>query len=238
MEAIVLAGGLGTRLRSVVDDRPKAMAQVAGRPFLAHLLDQLAAFGFDSAVLAVGYRAEQIRAYFGASYRRLALRYSVEDTPLGTGGAIVRAMAGVTAPEVFVVNGDTFVDLDYRAMWSAHEADPTAMTVAVHAVPDAGRYGALDLDGQRIRGFLEKGRSGPGWINAGVYLLSRGLLDPQAVPTRFSFESDFLVPRVRELRPLTFRTDGVFIDIGIPEDYARAQTLLAEASRGAGGPAS
>lgn len=238
MEAIVLAGGLGTRLRSVVDDRPKAMAQVAGRPFLAYLLDQLAASGFDSAVLAVGYRSKQILDYFGARHRHLALRYSVEDEPLGTGGAIVRAMAGVEAPAIFVVNGDTFVDLDYRAMWSAHEAESSAMTVAVHAVPDAGRYGALDLDGQRIHGFLEKGRSGPGWINAGVYLIARGLLDPQAVPTRFSFESDFLVPRVRELRPLAFQTNGVFIDIGVPEDYARAQTLMAEASRGAGGTTS
>lgn len=236
MEAIVLAGGLGTRLRSVVDDRPKAMADVGGRPFLAYLLDQLASTGFEAAVLAVGYLSNQISEHFGDEHRRLALRYSVEAEPLGTGGAIVLAMDATTTSDVFVINGDTFVELDYRAMLAAHRNAASAITVAVHAVPDAGRYGALDLEGSRIRGFLEKGRTGPGWINAGVYLVSRALLDPRALPMRFSFESDFIVPRVRALRPLAFRTDGMFIDIGIPEDYARAQVLMPTANRRSGEP--
>jgi len=238
MEAIVLAGGLGTRLRSVVDDRPKGMAEVAGRPFLAHVLDQLASSGFVSVVLAVGYRASQIREHFGARYRSIGLRYSVESEPLGTGGAIVMAMGSTKSSEVFVVNGDTFVEVDFRAMRSAHLAAHAAITIAVHAVADAGRYGGLAIDEHRIHGFLEKGRSGPGWINAGVYLMSRGLLDPRALPTRFSFESDFLVPRTHALRPLAFRTSGIFIDIGIPDDYAKAQTLLTVSGRGADGQVS
>jgi len=227
MEAIVLAGGLGTRLRSVVADRPKAMAEVGGQPFLAHVLDQLAASGFETAILAVGYRAEQIRAHFGVCHRQLQLRYSAEDEPLGTGGAIVAALRNATSNDVFVVNGDTFVDVDHQAMEAAHRDGRSAVTIAVHAVADVERYGALDLDGSRIRGFLEKGRRGAGWINAGVYVLARSLLERRALPARFSFESDFLVPRVRELCPLAFITEGMFIDIGVPEDYARAQTLLA-----------
>jgi D-glycero-alpha-D-manno-heptose 1-phosphate guanylyltransferase len=227
MEAIILAGGLGTRLRSVVADLPKAMAPVNGRPFLAYLLDALIAAGFDSAILAVGYKSEQIRTHFGERYRSLPLRYSVETEPLGTGGAIKLAMEQVDTTTVFVLNGDTYVELDYQAMLAAHNEAKAALTVAVHAVPDASRYGALDIVDGRIHGFLEKGCAGPGSINAGVYVLSRDLLTPYNLPRAFSFETDFLVPRVREIRPLAFRTQGIFIDIGVPEDYVRARDVLA-----------
>jgi len=227
MEAIILAGGLGTRLRSVVADLPKAMAPVAGRPFLEHLLDFLVDAGFASAVLAVGYRADAIRDHFGDRYRGLPLAYSVEGKPLGTGGAIRLAMNQASSPEVFVVNGDTFVDVDFSAMLAAHRGAHARLTIAVHEVPDAARYGALDITGDRVRGFFEKGRAGSGWINAGVYLLARALLDGEVLPTAFSFESDYLVPNVEALQPLAFPTKGLFIDIGVPEDYARAQSLLA-----------
>jgi len=226
MDVIVLAGGLGTRLRSVVAALPKAMAPVAGRPFLEHLLDLLAHAGFASAVLAVGYRSDAIREYFGDRYHGLPLAYSIEGQPLGTGGAIRLAMNHASSPEVFVVNGDTFVDVDYSAMLAAHQRASATMTIAVHEVPDAARYGALDIAGDRVRGFFEKGRAGPGWINAGVYLLARTQLDDAALPTAFSFESDYLVPNVEALNPLAFRTEGLFIDIGVPEDYARAQSML------------
>jgi len=226
MEAIVLAGGLGTRLRSVVSDLPKSMAPVGGRPFLALLLDALDAGGFERVILAVGYKSDAIREHFGERYRTLQLRYSTELEPLGTGGAIRLALEQATAPEVFVLNGDTYLELDYRAMRAAHLQTAASLTVAVQAVPDASRYGALDMDAGRIRGFLEKGRSGPGLINAGVYLLARTLLDRYALPCVFSFESDVLVPHVREIAPLAFEASGTFIDIGVPEDYARAQSLL------------
>ena len=226
MEAIVLAGGLGTRLRSVVAEVPKAMAPVAGRPFLERLLDLLVDAGFASAVLAVGYRADAIRDHFGDRYRGLPLAYSVEGNPLGTGGAIRLAMNQASSPEVFVVNGDTFVDVDFSAMLAAHRGASARLTIAVHEVPDAARSGALDIAGNRVRGFFEKGRAGPGWINAGVYLLARTQLDDAALPTAFSFESDYLVPNVEALKPLAFPTGGLFIDIGVPEDYARAQSML------------
>ena len=227
MEAIVLAGGLGTRLRSVVADLPKAMAPVAGRPFLEHLLDDLVDAGFASVVLAIGYRAEAIREHFRDRYRGLPLAYSIEGQPLGTGGAIRLAMNRASSPEVFVVNGDTFIEVDYSGMLAAHRRASAALTIAVHEVSDAARYGALVIAGERVQGFFEKGRAGPGWINAGVYLLARTLLDDVALPTAFSFESDYLVPNVADLKPLAFPTEGLFIDIGVPEDYTRAQSLLA-----------
>jgi len=233
MEAIVLAGGLGSRLRSVLPDLPKPMAPVHGRPFLAKVLDELAAAGFRMAILAVGYRNEAIQEHFGESHGALRLGYSVEAEPLGTGGAIRLALEQTAARHVFVLNGDTYLKLDYHAMLAAHRDALATLSMAVRSVPDAGRYGALDIKQGRIQEFLAKGRSGPGLINAGVYLMSRELLDRYTLPAVFSFETDVLMPHVSELMPLAFRTAGTFIDIGVPEDYARARHLLAPA-RGPG----
>jgi D-glycero-alpha-D-manno-heptose 1-phosphate guanylyltransferase len=229
LQAIVLAGGLGTRLRSVVPDLPKPMAPVAGRPFLAWVLDRLVDAGCERAVLAVGYRHEPIRAYFGERYRGMALHYSVEDTPLGTGGAIRLAAEHISSHPVFVLNGDTYLELDYRAMLAVHEQAGAEMSVAVCRVDDVGRYGALELEGGVIHGFLEKGRAGPGVINAGTYLLSADVIARIPAGQSFSFEQQLLFPRVGEIRPTAFLTDGLFIDIGVPEDYARAQRLFAHA---------
>lgn len=227
LQAIVLAGGLGTRLRSVVPDLPKPMAPVAGRPFLAHVLDALVEAGFASAVLAVGYRHEVIRDHFGHAYRGLPLTYSIESRPMGTGGAIRLAAARVSADPVFVLNGDTYLALDYRAMHAAHLAARARLSVAICAVSDVARYGSVEVEAGRIVGFHEKGRSGPGFINAGTYLLA-GELIAQIPPERpHAFEQELLVPEVAALRPLAFPTRGRFIDIGVPEDYARAQALFA-----------
>ena len=228
MEAIVLAGGLGTRLRGVVDDVPKPMAPVQGRPFLAFVLDQLVAAGFKAVIFAAGYRHEAIRSYFGVDYRGLVLRYSVEREPLGTGGAIRLACGQADGRDVVVLNGDTYLELDFRAMLDAHAHAGAKFTMAICHVPDVARYGALELTDGIVQGFLEKGRSGPGWINGGTYVLGptlRARLRPQGA---FSFEHDLLAPEVRSIRPLSFRCSGLFIDIGIPEDYARAQQIFAE----------
>jgi D-glycero-alpha-D-manno-heptose 1-phosphate guanylyltransferase len=227
MEAIVLAGGFGTRLRSVVDDVPKPMAPVGGRPFLAFVLDQLADAGFETAILAVGYRHEAISSHFGDRYRGLALRYSVEDEPLGTGGAIRLACSQSMAGDVLVLNGDTYVELDHRAMLDAHAGQGAELTMAICEVPDVARYGTLELSGTSVLGFREKGLPGAGWINAGAYVVGPALVARFPSQRAFSFEQELLVPQVRSIRPLAFPTTGLFIDIGIPEDYARAQTLLA-----------
>jgi D-glycero-alpha-D-manno-heptose 1-phosphate guanylyltransferase len=227
MQAIVLAGGLGTRLKSVVPDLPKPMAPVAGRPFLAWVLGRLLDAGFESAVLAVGYRHQTIRDHFGADYRGMGLAYSVESTPLGTGGAIRLAADQITALPVFVLNGDTYLELDYRAMLAAHRQSRASLSVAVCGVPDVSRYGALQLEQDRIHAFTEKGRAGPGFINAGVYLVSHEIVESIPAGMPFSFEQQLLMPRVGELRPLAFVTEGCFIDIGIPADLERAQRLFA-----------
>lgn len=229
MQAIVLAGGLGTRLRGVVPELPKPMAPVAGRPFLTYVLDRLVDAGFNRAVLAVGYRFEAIRDHFGDAYRGMALAYSVESEPLGTGGAIRLAANHASGFPLFILNGDTFLELDYAAMLTAHQQESAPLSMAVCRVPDVGRYGALALQGDRVTGFLEKGGSGAGDINAGVYLLSAEVVQQIPADSVFSFEQQLLVPRVSELRPLAFHTAGRFIDIGIPEDFARAQQLFAAA---------
>lgn len=226
MQAIVLAGGLGTRLKSVVPDLPKPMAPVAERPFLAWILDRLVEAGFERAVLAVGYKYEAIRDHFGESYRGLPLYYSVESTPLGTGGAMRLAAGHVTTDPIFILNGDTYLELDFRAMLAAHLQSRVSLSVAVCSVTDVSRYGALDLENGVIRGLMEKGGTGPGWINAGNYLISAELLECIPVGSMFSFEQELLAPQLQTIRPVAFFTDGLFIDIGVPEDYDRAQRLF------------
>jgi NDP-sugar pyrophosphorylase family protein len=207
------------------------MAPVRGRPFLAFILDRLVEAGFEAAVLAVGYRSEAIQTHFGQRYRSLALSYSVEAEPLGTGGAIRLAWPLASAMDVFVVNGDTYLEVDYRAMLDAHQSEQALLSMAVCHVDDAARYGGLEVRAGRVRGFHEKRRSGPGWINAGVYILARQLQPRFPTEGAFSFEQDILVQEVGTLLPVAFITPGLFIDIGIPDDYARAQTLLPAAER-------
>jgi D-glycero-alpha-D-manno-heptose 1-phosphate guanylyltransferase len=226
MEAIVLAGGFGTRLRGVVDNVPKPMAPVQGRPFLAFVLDQLVDGGFRAVVLATGYLHDAIRSHFGDAYRGLALAYSVESEPLGTGGAIRLACDHVREADVFVLNGDTYLELDHRAMLDAHVHSGAQLSLAVCQVPDVARYGALEVSDGIVRGFREKGPSGPGWINGGVYVLDSELRLRFPERAAFSFEQDPLVPQAPSIQPLAFPATGLFIDIGLPEDYARAQQLF------------
>lgn len=169
-----------------------------------------------------------IRQHFGDAYRGLPLTYSVESSPLGTGGAIRLAAPHLSADPVFVLNGDTYLTLDYRAMHAAHLAAGARLSVAVCTVPDVGRYGSVELEADRIVGFREKGPSGPGLINAGTYLIGTELIAQIPAGQPHSFEQDLLMPQVAALRPVAFLTHGRFIDIGVPADYARAQTLFAQ----------
>ena len=222
MQAIILAGGFGTRLRSVVGDVPKPMAPVAGRPFLACLLESLSEQGFKRVVLSVYYQAKHIRACFGDWFAGMQIDYAEEPEPLGTGGAIAFALQKVDQDKpVFVLNGDTFVSLNYRD-W---ETD-AVFSVALCQVPDTARYGRVELINGTVTAFHEKGMPGRGLINAGVYRIQPDLLRRFDLPMVFSFEQDFLYPRVAELKPEGRVTDGYFIDIGVPEDYARAQVEL------------
>ena len=226
MEAIILAGGLGTRLRSRLTDLPKVMAPVAGRPFLSILLDQLRAAGCARVILSVGHLRQTILDAFRDDYQGMPLAYAIEETPLGTGGAIRLALAQVREASALVLNGDTYVNLDFAAMHAQH-APGDAMSMAVTEVPDTARYGGVLVEHGRVSGFVEKGRAGPGWINAGVYVIARAFPWPVALPERFSFETDLLVPFVDRLRPAAYAYTGYFLDIGVPEDLDRAQQELA-----------
>jgi len=226
MEAIVLVGGLGTRLRSVVSDIPKPMAAVHARPFLAFVLDRLVDCGFTDVVLATGYRHEALHGHFGNSYRGLNVAYSIETEPLGTGGAVRLALDHVGPQNVFVMNGDTYLELDFDAMLAAHDSARALVTLAVCHVSDAARYGTIDLRGDIAQHFIEKGPSGPGWINAGTYILGPGIRSFFPSAKAFSFERDVLARDIATIRPLVFRSYGRFIDIGTPGDYARAEYML------------
>ena len=229
MQAIVLAGGLGTRLRGVVPDLPKPLAPVSGRPFLAIVLEQLRSQGFSLAVLSVGFRHELIRQAFGERFGGLAIDYAVEERPLGTGGAIRLAARACSEADVFVLNGDSYTDLDFADMQARHCETHVPLTVCTVEVPDAARYGRVLVRDSRIDGFSEKGTGGPGLINAGIYLMRRNLLETLDLPEVFSLERDILESKLGELRPLAYLTRGRFIDIGVPVDYARAQGMFAAA---------
>ena len=233
MEAIVLAGGLGTRLASRLHGLPKPMAPVAGHPFLEILLNQLRRSGCTRVLLSVGHQHSVIQDHFGASFHGVPLDYVVESVPLGTGGAIRLALAQAREESVLVLNGDTFLDADYAAMLRFHVSEGAEATLAVVHRDDVSRYGSVTIEGQRIVGFEEKGSSSPdqtraGWISAGTYVLSRNLAWPPALLERFSIEFDFFVPEVARLRPAAWKVDGFFLDIGVPEDLDRAQTELAQ----------
>ena len=226
MEAIVLAGGFGTRLAPVIQGMPKVMAPVGNRPFLELLLSRLKQKGMRRVILSVGYMAAMIHERFGEQFDGLELAYAVEDEPLGTGGATLRALTLASSGSVFVLNGDTLVDLDYAAMLSRHIDHGAIASIAVAEVADCTRYGRILVQEDCVVGFAEKGQSGSGQINAGAYVLNRDVFAPYNMPTVFSLEKDFFVPYIKQLHPLAFVTSGYFIDIGIPEDLARAQSEL------------
>jgi len=226
MEAIILAGGFGTRLRQVVPDLPKPMAPVAGRPFLEILLTSLARKGFSRVVLSLGYLSEKVVEHFGDRFAGMELVYEIEDAPLGTGGAIRQALERCSSEHVFVFNGDTYIDVE-AAEIEAHWLAQRAPIIVAREVSDTARYGSLVTANNRVSGFREKGLAGPGLINAGCYLLPKNILDGYPCGAAFSLEADFLAKAVTQQRFDVFVTRGQFIDIGIPEDFARAQTELA-----------
>lgn len=226
MDALILAGGLGTRLAATVPEVPKPMAPVCGRPFLELLLGMLQAKGVRRAVLSLGHRAELIVRHFGARFGEVELVHEVEPQALGTGGAIRRALPRCRGDAALVVNGDTLLDLELDAVQTNWQRHRRPLLVACR-VDDGARYGRVEIDAEdRLVRFTEKGVAGPGWINSGHYVLPTGLLADPALPERFGFEAEYVAPRLAHERWLAFRSEGLFIDIGVPEDYARAQTVL------------
>src|SRR5271157_5189407 len=217
--AAVLAGGFGTRLRPVVAGRPKVLAPVAGRRFLAYLLDQLADAGFQGVVLCTGYCGEQVRDAFGEQWRKLKLHYSQEPEALGTAGALRYALDCFPSNEVVVLNGDSFCDVDLRALVELHRSRRATATIAVREVSDASRYGAVNIDAaDAVSGFVEKGSGGPGLINAGIYVLDRQFIGAIPCGRQVSLERDCF-PQSIGKGLFTHRGGDRFFDIGTPESF-------------------
>ncbi len=225
MEAIILAGGFGTRLRQTVPDVPKPMAPIGGSPFLKILLRSLACKGFERVILSLGFMAESIKGYFGSDFSGMKLDYVIEDQPLGTGGGIRLALECVRSDHVYVFNGDTFLDLEVNELEQKWVATRRPLIVGRYVV-DTTRYGRLLVANGIVTGFAEKDVIGSGLINAGCYVLGSNQLNEYPALKNFSFESDYLVSALQLNKFDLFVTHGKFIDIGVPEDYFRAQTEL------------
>ena len=225
MEAIILAGGLGTRLRKVLPDLPKPMAPIQGRPFLEFILTHLSINGFQHVILSLGYRAEKIRDFFGASFREMKLSYVIENSPLGTGGGMRLAIQKSIENHVYVFNGDTFLDLDFCQVEKFWQSSKIPIVI-VRPVQDSSRYGRITVENGRISGFIEKGVPGPGLMNAGCYILPKGAIDLFVPEQPFSFELDYLVKEAAQGVIGYYVEKGYFIDIGVLEDYRRAEFEL------------
>ena len=223
----ILAGGFGTRLKSVLPDQPKALAAINGRPFLAYQLDQLAAAGVQDVVLCTGYLSEQIRNHFGRAYGPLHLRYSHETAPLGTAGALRLVLPLLASDVILVLNGDSYCDVDLRHFFNWHQCHSATDSMVAVRCPDIARYGCVRMDEQGVvEGFEEKSRSGPGWVNAGIYLIHRSLVAALPEDQPASLERELFPGLVcRGLR--AYCVSGRFLDIGTPESYKAAEEFFA-----------
>ena len=225
MEAILLAGGLGTRLRSVVNDRPKPMALIEGRPFMEYVVHELTKSGIDRIVFAVGYKGSMVEVYFGdGSDFGVQVSYAYEETLLGTAGAIRNAGRLVQGEQVYVLNADTFYQIDYGRLKGLLDEKNLDMALVLRQVPDISRYGEAVLTDGMLTGFNEKSpEERPGTINGGIYLLKKSLIE-EIPEGKVSLENEMIPKWMREGKRLGgFVNEGYFIDIGIPEAYFQFQ---------------
>jgi len=228
MDAIILAGGFGTRLRSVVSDVPKPMALVANKPFLSYLLEYLSKHQISSVVLCTGYKHEVIESYFSSSYKNMDIKYSVEDEPLGTGGAIKKAFELIESDSALILNGDTLFNIELSEFIVHHQLQQSDVSVALKYLTDYDRYGSIVLNENKIIGFEEKKHKDNGLINGGVYIVKKTVLNEGNLPIAFSFEKEILEKKLNKLNVIGYKSTSYFIDIGIPEDYEKAQKEVKE----------
>lgn len=226
-EVIILAGGLGTRLRTAVPDLPKCMAPVAGRPFLSHVIDYFRMQGIQQFIFSLGYKAEVITDYLKEFYPTLQYRCVIEDEPLGTGGAIQLACQAATAENVLVANGDTLFKINYKTLAAFHQQHHAECTIALKPMKNFERYGVVVLDkNESIESFQEKKFYAEGLINGGIYLINREKFIARSLPQKFSFEKDYLEMQAAKGNLFGCVQDSYFIDIGIPGDFQQAQSDL------------
>lgn len=222
-KAVILAGGKGTRLASVVQDKPKPMADIAGLPFLHYMILDLKKKGISEIVLLVGHLKEVIVDYFQTSYHGVKIIYEVELEPRGTGGLIYE-LARKWNEDILLINGDTYFEVDIQSLIASSKNKE--IVLAVRKVARSDRYGALTIENNRIIDFQEKSWIDSGCINGGIYFLPKGCFDTIDLPFSFSLEKDFFEAKKDVLHLKPFYSDGYFIDIGIPKDYNLAQTAI------------
>ncbi len=226
MEAIILAGGLGTRLKKLLPDIPKPMAPVAGKPFLYFIFDWIRKYQVDKIILSVGYKAESISEYFGNSVFDIPVEYVVEKNPLGTGGAVKLASERTEGNDILILNGDTWFPVDISKLSAFHIENDSKFTVALKKMTDFDRYGTVELDNNEILRFNEKRYCSEGLINGGIYIANRFYMDSWKMPEVFSLEKDILEKEAGKsiLKGIVF--DDPFLDIGVPDDYMNAEKVL------------
>ncbi len=226
-QSIILAGGLGTRLRSVVSDLPKFMAPVNGRPFIAYAVDHLEKEGINKFIFSVGYKHEAIVDFVNNEYGKTEMEFSIEAEPLGTGGAIKLACKKSNEKNVLVVNGDTLFKIKMNQLNSFHDQHNADCTLSLKPMQNFDRYGVVELNKDNsIKDFREKQHYKEGLINGGIYALNVQNLLKERLPDKFSFEKDYLEKFVNQRRFFGVIQNEYFIDIGIPEDYRRAELEL------------
>jgi D-glycero-alpha-D-manno-heptose 1-phosphate guanylyltransferase len=227
--AAILAGGLGTRLRAIVRDRPKALAEISGKPFLSYLLDYLSTSGIRSVVLCTGFFGDQIQRRFREKYGMLDISYSQESSPLGTAGALRLALPLMRSESVLIMNGDSFCDANLKEFWQWHYKQDADASVLLVEMTDTKRYGRVIVNSdQEVLRFEEKDdKEGPGWINAGIYLIKRRLLEKIPEGIDVSLEREMFPSWVGE-RMFGYSCSARFLDIGTPESYERASEFFSE----------
>jgi D-glycero-alpha-D-manno-heptose 1-phosphate guanylyltransferase len=228
IEAIILAGGKGTRLQSVVSEVPKPMAPIGDKPFLYYQMLYLVSRGVNRFILSVGYKSETITSYFGNEFNGLPVVYVFEETPMGTGGGVRLAIKACQSENPIVVNGDTFFEFEYSKILFVHQETNALLTFSVKEIEKYGRYGGMKIaENAKVKRFTAKDVIGEAYINAGVYLINKEEFLNQTTEGRFSLEDDFLAPKVGQgcFYACPFN-DSNFIDIGIPTDYEKGQSLI------------
>jgi D-glycero-alpha-D-manno-heptose 1-phosphate guanylyltransferase len=223
-EAIILAGGLGTRLKEVAADVPKSMVEINGRPFLEYQLDFLDKWGLRRVILSVGHQKEKIIGHFNNQYKSLEIAYAIEDKPLGTGGAILNSLRHVQGFSTFIFNGDTYFDVNLQRLDDFRKIKEADMVLAMRFEIEPARFGILEFDNNnRITHFYEKSDGiEEGYINGGVYVVRKDYLLRFGLPEKFSFEKDFLQKYHKTESFYGMRCFSYFRDIGVPEDYHKA----------------
>jgi len=223
-QAIILAGGLGTRLRSVVSELPKCMAPVAGKPFLHYVIAHLQQEGIQNFIFSVGYKSESIISFIKNNYSDIEYQFSIEEEPLGTGGAIQLAIGKTTKKNILICNGDTLFNVHVDELNNFHVQHNSDCTLCLKPMNSFDRYGVVELDNDHlIISFKEKQFYENGLINGGVYALKTETFLNKDLPEKFSFEKDYLERFADERKIYGLIQNEYFIDIGIPEDYEKAQ---------------